>query len=260
MYVCIKNQIVGIWSVFIFKREEPFCLSRGVIPSCQEGPLCVSALGDSSVPNTECAGSCKQLERLMRDPFWSCSCCLQQAFTQVQSARQASTVKQQLLLQQLWREMQVCGVLGKPVLSPALTVLAPEVKEKHSMFSVHTRTHKRNHHRGLWWFRYFDWPERERKMKMMWWSTLGKLCTALHRDKPFLWGKEGQQSKTGLLITSYYIVTMSWKLRDAGSVQQIYVQQIQVLKFSFFMNTVSARESAVLQAYAQSEWPRAFEG
>lgn len=53
---------------------------------------------------------------------------------------------------------------------------------------------------------------------------------------------------------------MSWKLRDAGSVQQIYVQQIQVLKFSFFMNTVSARESAVLQAYARSEWPRAFEG
>lgn len=108
------------------------------MPSCQEGPLCVSALGDSSVPNTECAGSCKRLERLIRDPFWLCSCCLQQAFTQVQSAQQASMVKQQLLLQQLWREMQVCGVLGKPVLSPALTVLAPEVKEKHSMFSVHT--------------------------------------------------------------------------------------------------------------------------
>lgn len=92
------------------------------------------------MPNTECAGSCNQLERLIRDPFWSCSCCLQQAFTQVQSAQQVSMVKQQLLLQQqqLWREMQVCGVLGKPVLSPALTVLAPAVKEKHSMFLVHT--------------------------------------------------------------------------------------------------------------------------
>lgn len=64
-----------------------------------------SALGDSWVLNAEFTRSCNQLKCFIRDLFWSCSCCVQQAFTQVQSAQQVFTVKQQLFLQ-LWREMQ----------------------------------------------------------------------------------------------------------------------------------------------------------
>jgi len=111
------------------------------------------------VPNVVFAGSCNQLRHLTRDPFWSRSCCLQQAFTQVQSAQQASVVKQQL-----WREMQGCGILWKPVLSPVLPVLAPKVK-KNTVVGVNSHAHKRNHHRGLWWFCYFGKPGRGRKIK-----------------------------------------------------------------------------------------------
>lgn len=67
-------------------------------------------------------------------------------------------------------------------------------EEKYSVWYelIHTRMHtdKRNHHRGLWWFCYFDLPEREVKRKMVWPITLWKLPTALHRGKPFIWVRE----------------------------------------------------------------------
>lgn len=131
-----KSHIIWCLSWFCFQMGITTLPLQAGNSHFQSAPCFVAVFGDSRVPSTEFADGCNQLKRLTWDAFWSCSRCLQQAFTQVQNARQASLVKQQLLLHdQLLREMQGCAILRQPGLSPALTALAQEVM-KNSVFSV----------------------------------------------------------------------------------------------------------------------------